>query len=264
MLNTELLSLTNLFLAAAALAAGFIDAIAGGGGLIQVPALFAAKPDILPATLLGTNKLASIGGTLLAAKRYLKSVKLPYNILTTAIFASFAGSFLGAWVIKDVSVGLFKLFLPIILTALFIYTIRKPSIGHTHLPRVNGPRPTLKALILGGGVGFYDGVFGPGTGSFLLMGFVSFFGFDFLHASAATKLVNATTNLAAIILFASFGHLNWPLGFVMMIMNMVGSFCGTNYALKQGNQFVRRIFMGVVLALIIKTVYDAAIFIGFI
>jgi uncharacterized membrane protein YfcA len=110
---------------------------------------------------------------------------------------------------------------------------------------------------MGGGIGFYDGFFGPGTGSFLLIGFVRLFGFDFLHASAATKLVNATTNLAAIILFASFGHVDWFLGFAMMLLNILGSIVGSGYALRYGNGFVRKVFIGVVGALIIKTGLDA-------
>lgn len=258
MIEADFFSLTTLFLAFAALGAGFIDAVAGGGGMIQVPALFAASPSSAPATLLGTNKLASIGGTLIAAKKYLKSVKLPYLIVIPAILSSFIGSFAGAWVVKGISVGAFKIFLPIILTGLLIYTVRQGSIGLVHLPNAVGRTQVVKALCLGGGVGFYDGIFGPGTGSFLLIGFIRVFGFDFLHASAATKLVNATTNLAAILLFASFGHISWALGFAMMVFNMLGSYCGTHFALKHGNRFVRKVFIGVVSALIIKTAFDAA------
>lgn len=257
MIETDFFSLTTVFLAVAALAAGFIDAVAGGGGLIQVPALFAASPSSFPATLLGTNKVASIGGTLIAAKRYLKSVKLPYNIVTPAILSSFVGAFAGAWVVKGISVAAFKIFLPVILAALLIYTVMQRSIGLVHLPKSAGRGQVIKALLLGGSIGFYDGIFGPGTGSFLLIGFIRVFGFDFLHASAATKLINATTNLAAILLFASFGHVYWGLGFAMMLMNMLGSYFGTHFALKHGNEFVRKIFIWVVLALIVKTAYDA-------
>jgi uncharacterized membrane protein YfcA len=256
-IEADLLSLSTLFLALAALAAGFVDAVAGGGGMIQVPALFAASPTSFPATLLGTNKVASIGGTLIAAKKYIKSVNLPYKIVTPAILSSFVGALVGAWVVKGISIAVFKGFLPVILTALLIYTVTQRSIGQAHAPKYMGRAQVAKALLLGGGIGFYDGVFGPGTGSFLLIGFIRIFGFDFLHASAATKLVNATTNLAAILLFASFGHIYWGLGFAMMLMNMLGAYGGAHFALKHGNQFVRKIFIWVVLALIIKTAYDA-------
>lgn len=260
MIDADFFSLTTVFLAVAALAAGFIDAVAGGGGMIQVPALFAVNPTSLPATLLGTNKVASIGGTLIAAKKYLKSVKLPYNVITSAILSSFIGALAGAWVVKGISVAVFKIFLPIILAILLIYTVTQHSIGQTHVPKTVGRVQVVKALLLGGSIGFYDGIFGPGTGSFLLIGFIRIFGFDFLHASAATKLVNATTNLAAILLFASFGHIHWALGFAMMLMNMLGSYCGTHLAIKRGNQFVRKVFIWVVVALIIKTAYDAMVY----
>lgn len=260
MINAELFSLTTFFLAVAALSAGFIDAVAGGGGMIQVPALFAVNPTSLPATLLGTNKVASIGGTLIAAKRYLTSVNLPYNVITSAILSSFVGALAGAWIVKGISVAIFKAFLPVILMGLLIYTATQHSIGQTHNPKADGRMQIFKGLLLGGGIGFYDGIFGPGTGSFLLIGFIRLFGYDFLHASAATKLVNATTNLAAILLFASFGHIDWTLGFAMMLMNMLGSYCGTHLAIKRGNQFVRKIFIWVVLALIVKTAYDAMVY----
>ncbi len=133
----------------------------------------------------------------------------------------------------------------------------QPALGAAHVPPSSSNRKISQALLMGGGIGFYDGFFGPGTGSFLLIGFVRLFGFDFLHASAATKLVNATTNLAAIILFASFGHVDWFLGFVMMLLNILGSIVGSGYALRYGNGFVRKIFIGVVGALIVKTSLDA-------
>jgi uncharacterized membrane protein YfcA len=246
-----------LFLLLAAFFAGFVDSVAGGGGLIQVPALFAASPSSHPATLLGTNKLASVAGTLSAAKKYLKAIKLPQNVLIPAILTAFLGSFLGAWVVKGMSVEVFRILLPIILLALLIYTYRQKTLGLDHAPLHEQRHASLKAAALGGVVGFYDGFFGPGTGSFLLIGFVRVFGFDFLHASASAKLVNATTNLAAILLFGIYGHLNWPLGLAMMSCNLLGSLVGVSYALKHGNQFIRKVFLLVVAALILKTGYDA-------
>ena len=256
-MEIDLFHWTTSLLFIAAFGAGFVDSVAGGGGLIQVPALFAIYPNSNPATLLGTNKLASIGGTLIAAKRYLKSVNLPYFILTPAILSAFVGSFVGAAVVKSMSADVFRVLLPAILIGLLIYTLRQPSMGSSHMPVVDGKKKMIHAALLGGGVGFYDGFFGPGTGSFLLIGFIRIFGFDFLHASAATKLVNATTNFAAILLFASFGHMAWALGFAMMLLNILGSIFGSHYALRHGNGFIRKIFIAVVSALIIKTIVDA-------
>lgn len=262
MIEADLFYWTTALLLIAAAGAGFVDSVAGGGGLIQVPALFAIYPNANPATLLGTNKLASIGGTLIAAKRYLKSVKLPYFLLIPAILSAFVGSFAGAAVVRVVSVDVFKVLLPIILCLLWVYTIKQHSLGAQHVPPARGWQKIVQAILLGAGIGFYDGFFGPGTGSFLLIGFVRLFGFDFLHASAATKLVNATTNLAAIILFASFGHVDWVLGFAMMGMNILGSVIGSGYALRHGNGFVRKVFLCVVAALIIKTGIDALKYFG--
>ena len=253
----DLFHWTTLLLFVAAFGAGFVDSVAGGGGLIQVPALFAIYPNANPATLLGTNKLGSIGGTIIAAKKYLKVVKLPYFIIIPAIVAAFIGSFSGAAVVKSMSADVFRVLLPIILIALLVYTIKQPSMGMAHAPVVDGRKKIVHAVLLGGTIGFYDGFFGPGTGSFLLIGFIRIFGFDFLHASAATKLVNVTTNFAAILLFASFGHIAWQIGFAMMAMNIAGSIFGSHYALRHGNTFIRKVFVGVVAALILKTVFDA-------
>ncbi|MFM1870108.1 MAG: hypothetical protein RLY99_852 [Pseudomonadota bacterium] len=250
-------SWSTLLLLLAAGCAGFVDAAAGGGGLIQVPALFSAFPQATPATLLGTNKLASIGGTLIASKKYLKSVKLPYLILIPCIIAAFAGSFAGAFVVRGVASSQFRAALPIILLALFVYTLLRPAIGLTHAPSALGGKKFLQAISMGAVIGFYDGFFGPGTGSFLLMGFIRLFGFDFLHASAASKLVNAATNLAAIILFGAFGHIAIFLGVAMMAANMVGGYAGSHYALRYGNGYIRTLFMLVVALLIIKTGFDA-------
>ena len=246
-----------LLLLLAAGCAGFIDAAAGGGGLIQVPALFSAFPQAVPATLLGTNKLASIGGTLIASKKYLKSVKLHYITLIPCIAAAFVGSFGGAYVVRGIASSQFRVALPIILLALFVYTLLRPTIGLTHAPSTLGGRKLLQAVAMGGAIGFYDGFFGPGTGSFLLMGFIRIFGFDFLHASAASKLVNAATNLAAIVLFGAFGHIAIFLGLAMMAANMVGGYAGSHYALRYGNGYIRALFMLVVALLIIKTAFDA-------
>ena len=203
--------------------AGLVDAVAGGGGLIQVPALFAAYPNVPPATLLSTNKVAAVGGTFNAARKFLRHVSLPWTIVFPAIVAGFFGSLLGANAVSNFPAEPLRKALPFVLLFLLLYTWFQPSLGEAHAPKVLGRLQQVKGVILGLTIGFYDGFFGPGTGSFLLFGFVRFFGFDFLHASAATKLVNVATNLAAILMLASLGQINWPLGFAMMIANIAGS-----------------------------------------
>jgi uncharacterized membrane protein YfcA len=140
---------------------------------------------------------------------------------------------------------------------LLIYTILQPALGQNHRPQAHSRLLQLKGVVLGLVLGFYDGFFGPGTGSFLLFGFVRFFHFDFLHASAATKLVNVATNLAAIIMLGGLGKISWALGFALMIANIAGSHFGSRLAIKHGSGFVRKAFLILVSALILKTAWDA-------
>lgn len=155
--------------------AGLVDAVAGGGGLIQVPALFALYPDAPPATLLSTNKLGSIGGTLNAARKFLRYISLPWGVVGPAIFAAFVGSLMGANAVSHFPAESLRKALPFVLVFLLIYTWFQPSLGESHAPKSASHYQKVKALILGFTIGFYDGFFGPGTGSFLLFGFVRFF-----------------------------------------------------------------------------------------
>lgn len=244
-------------LLAIAFFAGLVDAVAGGGGLIQVPALFAAYPDAPPAMLLSTNKVSAVGGTLNAARKYLRHVSLPWAIVLPAIVAGFVGSLMGANAVSHFPAEPLRKALPFVLLFLLLYTWFQPSLGEAHTPKIIGRFQQTKGIILGLTIGFYDGFFGPGTGSFLLFGFVRFFGFDFLHASAATKLVNVATNLAAILMLASLGQINWPLGFAMMIANIAGSQFGSRLAIQHGSSFVRKAFLLIVTLLIMKSAWNA-------
>lgn len=247
-----------LLLLLAAFASGLVDAIAGGGGLIQVPALFAAYPDTHPATLLSANKVSSIGGTINAARRYLRHAKLPWNILGPAIVAGFIGALLGALAVSVFPPEPLRKALPFMLAALLAYTWFAPNMGAENRPTHKiGRHEAVKAAAMGLVIGFYDGFFGPATGSFFLFAFVRIFHFDFLHASAATKLVNVTTNLATILMLTSLGFIDWPLGLTLMVANIIGSQVGSVLAITHGSQFVRKIFLIVVLALIVRSAYSA-------
>ncbi len=246
-----------LLLLAASFFAGLVDAVAGGGGLIQVPALFAAYPEAQPATLLGTGKVSAIGGTINAARKYLRYVRLPWALIVPVIIAGFVGSLLGANAVSTFPAEPLRKALPFLLFFLLIYTFFQPSLGQDHRPSAHSRWLQLKGVGLGLAVGFYDGFFGPGTGSFLLFGFVRFFQFDFLHASAATKLVNVATNLAAIAMLGGLGKISWTLGFAMMIANIAGSHFGSRLAIKHGSSFVRKAFLIFVSALILKSAWDA-------
>jgi len=246
-----------LLVTLASLLAGFVDAIVGGGGLILVPALFAVFPNTHPATLFGVNKGASIWGTAAATLQFARRVELPWRALLPAAAICFAGSMLGAWTVTQISPDFLRRVLPLVLLGVLAYTLARKELGRHHVPRFKGRSEAMAASVLGVTIGFYDGFFGPGTGSFFVFLFVRWLGYDFLHASASAKLLNTTSNLAALMLFAWKGHVWWHFVVVMAVANVVGSLLGTRLALKHGSGFVRSVFIVVVSALILKTTYDA-------
>ena len=241
----------------ASLLAGFVDSIVGGGGLVLVPALFAVFPNTHPATLFGINKSASVWGTATAAWQYSRRVEMRWAALLPAAAAGFTGSFAGAWLVTVIPADGLRKLLPFILAAVLAYTLARKDMGRVHAPRFAGRTETLAAGVIGLLIGFYDGFFGPGTGSFFVFLFVRWLGYDFLNASASAKLLNTATNLAALILFAVKGHVWWHYALALAVANVVGSVLGTRMALKHGAGFVRGVFVFVVSALILKTGYDA-------
>lgn len=248
---------TWLMLLVAAGFAGFVDAVAGGGGLIQVPALFAGLPRESPATLLGTNKIASIFGTLNAARRYAREVSMPWAVVVptalSAFLFSYAGAALAAWLPK----ATMRPLVLVLLVAVALYTWLRPDFGKA-VAVVQVPPPRLRrvALLAGALLGFYDGVFGPGAGSFMIFAFVRLYGMDFLHASAAAKIVNAATNAGAILLFAPQGHMLWALGLGMALCNIAGAQLGSKLAIRHGSSFVRAVFLTMTTLLIAKIGWD--------
>lgn len=245
-----------VFLGAAAFLAGFIDAVVGGGGLVQIPALFNALPHTPIASLLGTNKLSMIWGTAAAASRYARQIKVEWRAALPAAIAAFVFAFFGAFTVSQVSSEILRKALPFILIAVAWYTFKKKDLGSVHAP-VRSPRERWWAMIMGAAAGFYDGFFGPGTGSFLIFLFIRFFGFNFLAASAAAKIVNLACNLAALLWFGFSGHVIVALGLYMAVANFSGALIGSHLAIRHGSQFVRIFFLMVVLILIAKTLYDA-------
>ena len=246
-----------LTVALASLLAGFVDAVVGGGGLVLIPALFGVFPTAAPATLFGTNKAASVWGTAWATGQYARRVTLNWRALLPAAAVALVGSFGGAWVVTLVSADGLRRVLPLILLGVLIYTLAKKDLGREHTPSHRGHRETQVAAAIGLVIGFYDGFFGPGTGSFFVFLFVRLLGYDFLHASASAKLMNTATNLAAIGLFAWKGHVWWHIAAVMAVTNVLGSLLGTRLALARGTGFVRGMFVVVVSALILKTGWAA-------
>ena len=247
------------FLLLAAFCAGFVDAVVGGGGLIQIPVLFSLMPGLNPATLLGTNKLAGVWGTLAAAINYSRRVKIRWNAALPAAVAAFGLAFAGAYLVTRLDGNVVRKALPFVLIAVALNTFKKKAMGQMSAPCFEGPKERCLAAGVGGVVGFYDGFFGPGTGSFLVFGFVKIFGLDFLSASAAAKIVNVACNLAALWWFWASGHLLWKIGLSMAFFNILGSLIGSRLAIAQGSEFVRKVFLVIVCLLILKTGYDALI-----
>ena len=187
-----------LGMAVASVLAGFVDAIVGGGGLILTPALFSTFPQAAPATLFGTNKASSIWGTAWAARQYWQRVELSMRSLAPAVLAALVGSWMGAWTVTQIDPSGLRRALPVVLAAVLAYTLVRKDLGRHHAPRFSGRAEALAAAAIGATIGFYDGFFGPGTGSFFVFLFVRVLGYDFLHASASAKLLNTATNVAAL------------------------------------------------------------------
>ncbi|MBK7416202.1 MAG: TSUP family transporter [Dechloromonas sp.] len=252
----ELLEPGLFALILAAFIAGAVDAVVGGGGLIQIPALFAVHPGESAATLFGTNKCASVVGTANATWRYARRVTMPWRTILPAALAAFTLSYLGAAAVAWLPKNAIRPMILVLLILAAVYTLKRKDFGLEHRPAHAGHRELFFALLLGGVIGFYDGFFGPGTGSFLIFLFVRFFGFDFLHASAGAKVVNVATNLAALAYFVPNGYVLPFLALAMALANVSGSMAGTWLALKRGSEFIRQVFLVVVGVLIVKFAWD--------
>nr|WP_315468862.1 TSUP family transporter [uncultured Undibacterium sp.] len=246
-----------LILGLAAFFAGFVDAVVGGGGLIQLPALFSVFPTTPPASLLGTSKFAGIWGTSVAAVNYVKTVRLRWDIMVPAAMIAFVCAFAGAVTVTYVPSTYLRRALPFILVAIAAYTFWRKDLGAQTVLRYSGRKELLLALIVGAAIGFYDGFFGPGTGSFFIFVFVRVFGYDFLQASASAKVLNVACNAAALLWFGFSGHVMWVLGLGMAVCGVLGAVIGSRMAIKHGSEFVRSLFLMVVSLLVIKTSYDA-------
>lgn len=247
----------TVFVILAAALAGFIDASVGGGGLVLVPALFAAYPNVLPATLLGTNKSASVWGTLFAAWHFQRQIDLQWRALRMGVICALLGALAGAYSMTLLSPQLLRQALPALLLAVLLYTLRHKHLGHDHAPRLHGRSQVLAMGVCGGVMGFYDGFFDPGTGSLLVFLLVRWLGFDFLQASAHSKVLNLSSNMAALMLLGWQGHVMWQIGVPLALANVAGSYVGGRVALRHGAAYVRWLFIGVVTVLLLKTTRDA-------
>jgi uncharacterized membrane protein YfcA len=248
-----------IFLAMASGFAGFVDAMAGGGGLIQLPALIVGLPNKELPLILGTNKVPSIFGTTAAARNYFKNIKPDIPLTLSMMGPAFIGSMGGASLAAAVPKDFFKPFIVFLLIAVAIYTWRKPELGmNENLKYTHKKRLAIVALI-GLLIGFYDGIFGPGTGTFLVFFLVSGIGYAFLKASGTAKLVNISTNAGAILSFQLTGHIWWQLGLLLAFANVTGAIIGSRLAIKGGSPLVRKVFLAVTFLLIARVAWDTFI-----
>lgn len=236
--------------------AGFIDSMVGGGGLIQLPALLIFFPNTPITTLFGTNKLSSISGNSAAAIRFLKEVKLDWQAVIPATITALIFSFFGARTVSLINSEILRPVILILLIIVAIYTFIKKDFGSEYKPKHQGNKVIYYMMLIAAAIGFYDGFFGPGTGSFLIFLFIAILGFDFIRASAIAKVINLFTNLTALIYFASINQILYNIAIPMALCNAIGGVVGARMAIIKGSAFVRVLFLVVVSVLILKLVYD--------
>lgn len=249
--------LLTALLCAAAFVAGFVDAVAGGGGLIQLPALLILLPGTPIPTLFGTSKLAGFAGTASAAAGYVRQrIEIRWHVILPAAVASGVASWIGAHAVSSLRPDAIRPLVIVLLVVVAAYTLRQKDFGALrHAPRP--PRTELLLAVAGGGaIGFYDGFFGPGAGSFYLVFLVGLLGYDFLMASAAAKIINVGSNVTTLGYFGATGQVLWSVGLPMAAANILGAQIGTRLAVRRGPAFVRPLFLTMVAAAIVRLLWD--------
>ncbi len=247
---------TIILLCIAAFSAGLVDAIVGGGGLIQTPVGLILLPNLPIATVIGSLKIPAFSGTFFAAIQYIKKVKMKWKMLLTMMLLAFGAAFTGSKFLSAMHNDFMKPILLIVLSLVAIYTYSKKNFGTTTKKNLTPKREIFYGIIISIIMGFYDGFIGPGAGSFLVLAFITIVGFDFLHASAHAKMVNLATNFGSISFFIIKGTILWNVAIPMALCNAAGGFIGAKIAIKKGNSFIRIFFLLVVVGTLIRFGYD--------
>jgi uncharacterized membrane protein YfcA len=253
---SDISTLTLIFILVAAFSAGFVDAIAGGGGLIQLPALLISFPDREVAEVAGTNKLGSIFGTSAAALNYRRNIKTDPKLLLAMVLPAFIGSGSGSLLATKISTEQLKVAIVVMLVAVFAYTLARPDLGKVEVLKGAAKRQRTVGAVAGLTIGFYDGFIGPGTGTLLMIVLVAALGFAFIGASAIAKVVNVATNFASILVFGISGSIMWVVGLAVGICNLAGGIIGSRVAIRRGSDFVRKFYLVVTFALIVRVLFD--------
>ena len=239
-------------LTGAAMLAGFVDAVVGGGGLVQLPALVLGLPGAAPVQILATNKLASVCGTTVSSATYYRRVRPHAGTFVPLMVFAFAGSLLGAAVASQIPAELFTPIVLVVLVVVGAFVLLRPELGERTDLRFSGHRHTAAAMATGFVIGMYDGALGPGTGSFFVFTLVGLLGYSFLEASAKARMANWATNIAALCVFVPQGAVLWRTGLVMGLANLAGAYLGARTAVARGTRFVRLFFLVVVSAFVVR------------
>ena len=239
-------------MAVAGFVAGWVDAVVGGGGLVQLPALLLGFPGASPAQILATNKIAGIAGTATSSITYWRRVRPDLSTAVPMAVVAYFGAIGGALIGLHIPRSAFNPIILVMLVVVGAYTVARPSMGAQTALRFDGHRHTLVAMVTGFLIGVYDGALGPGTGSFLVFALVGLMGYAFLEASAKAKIANFATNLGALTVFAPGGHVMWGIGLVMAAANLLGGYTGARTAVARGSRFVRVVFVLVLVAFIVR------------
>lgn len=235
-----------------AFCAGFVDAIAGGGGLIQTPLGLAFLPNYSISSVIGTLKIPAFSGTALAVGQYLKKAKINWKYFLVLAIISFTSAFLGSFVLTVVNNDFMKPLLLIILLVLWIFTYIRKDFSSKKTDQITERNRWVCGIVIAILVGFYDGFIGPATGTFFIMGFIFLVGLDFYHASAYAKMINLATNLGSICLFLIKGQIIWKIALPMAVCNGLGGYCGAKLAILKGQQWVRYIFLFIMFIAILR------------
>ncbi len=244
--------LTLILLGCAAFTAGFVDAVVGGGGLIQLPALVMGLPHASPAQLLATNKLGSVFGTVTASVTYVRRIPPDARVTIPMTFSAFGGAMGGAFIGIHIPKSAFNPIILVLLVVVGAYTLFKPDLGSVTALRFSGRAHVWRGSIIGAAIGMYDGALGPGTGSFLVFALVSWLGYAFLEATVSAKLANVATNLGALAIFVPMGLVVWPIAAIIAPANLLGGYAGARSSVVLGSGFVRGVFVVVVSTFIVK------------
>lgn len=236
--------------------AGFIDSIVGGGGLVQVPAFFILYPHLTVPNIIGTNRLASAVGTSVAAVNYARHIRIPWKTVFFAAAGAIPLSYLGATVQSMISSEVLKPIILVLIVLIGIYTFKKKDFGHEERETPASKYLGWSSMALGGVLGFYNGMVGPGTGSLLVFGFVRVIGYNFLRASAVSKVVNVIADVSSLVFFILNKHILYNLALPMMVCNVAGSYAGSRMAVLRGNAFVRKVFLVVVGGIVLRFAWD--------